>query len=60
MRLTLYEAPTQKEQHRGQPQHLEIHGLLFSNSVGSLKSHNELINMEGIVRQDLRSLSEKT
>ena len=42
----------------------KLHALLFLNSVGSLKSHIELINMEGIVRWDLRSivlnLSEKT
>ena len=43
MRLSLCEALTLKEQHKGLPQHRE-----------TLTSHIELINMEGIVRRDLR------
>ena len=36
--------------HKGQPQHRELHALLFSNSatLNSVSSHIELINMEGI------------
>ena len=41
--------------HKGLLQHWELHALLFSNSVwGSLPSHIELTNMEGIVRPGLR------
>ena len=55
MRLTLCEAPTQKEQHKGQPQHRETsRATLFEQCVGSLTSPIELINMESIVGQDLR------
>ena len=54
MRLSLCEAPTQKDQHKGQPQHRETsRPTLFEESVVSLTSHIELINMEGIVRRDL-------
>ena len=54
MRLSLCEAPTLKEQHKGQPQHRETsRPTLFEECVGSLTSHIELINMEGIVRRDL-------
>ena len=55
MRLSLCEAPTQKEQHNGQPQHRETsRPTLFEQCVGCLTSHIEVINMEGIVRRDLR------
>ena len=55
MRLSLCEAPTQKQQLKGQPQHRETsRPTLFEECVGSLTSHIELINMEGIVRRDLR------
>ena len=55
MRLSLCEAPTQKEQHNGQPQHRETTSpTLFQQCGGSLTSHIELINIEGIVRRDLR------
>ena len=55
MRLSLCEAPTQKDQHTGQPRHRETsRPTLFEECVGSLTSHIELINMEGIVRRDLR------
>ena len=55
MRLSLCEAPNQKGRHNGQPQHRETsYPTLFKYCVGSLMSHIELVNMEGIVRQDLR------
>ena len=44
MRLSLCKAPTQKEQHKGQPQHQETkRPTLFEQCVGSLTSHIELI-----------------
>ena len=55
LRLSLCEAPTQKEQHKGQAQHRETsRPTLFEKCVDSLTSHIELINMEGIVSRDLR------
>ena len=55
MRLSLCKAPTQKEQHKGQPQHRETsRPTLFELCVGSLTSQIELITLEGIVRRDLR------
>ena len=55
MRLSLCEAPTQKEQHKGQPQHRETsRPTLFEECVVSFMSHIELINMEVIVRLDLQ------
>ena len=55
MRLALCEAPTHKEQRKGHLQHRETsRPTLFKQCVGSLTSHTELINMEGIVRRDLR------
>ena len=58
MRLSLCEAPTQEDQHKGQPQHRETsRPTLFEECVGSLASHIELINMEGIVRRELRFIA---
>ena len=55
MRLSLCKAPTQKEQHKGQPQLRETsRPTLFEEYVGSLMSHIEFINMEVIVRLDLQ------
>ena len=51
MRLSLCEAPTQKEQHNGQPQHRETSRPTLFFNVGSLTSHIERINMAGIVRR---------
>ena len=56
--IPIGEALAQKEQHNGQPQHWETsRPTLFEQCVGPLTSHIELINMEGIVRRDLRLTS---